>query len=74
MFSKEFSELLLQVVTSWQVIAITVALVLYIYLVNYVARSYHRPHSVSKSKPKKVKPEKKKEEEVIIDDDEIPPS
>jgi len=59
MFSKELSELLFQVVMSWQVIAVTVALVFYIYLVNYVTRSYHRPHFVSRSKPKKVKPSSK---------------
>ena len=47
--------MLLQVVGSWQVIAVTVALVLYMSLVSYTARSYHRPRSVSKSKPKKKK-------------------
>jgi hypothetical protein len=54
MFSKELSELLSQVITSWQVIAVTVALVLYIYLVNYAARRYRRPRFVSKSRPKKA--------------------
>jgi hypothetical protein len=65
MFSKELTELILQVIKSWQVIAVTVALVLYIYLVNYVARSYHRPHSVSKSKPKKVKSASKADSEIL---------
>jgi Na+-transporting methylmalonyl-CoA/oxaloacetate decarboxylase gamma subunit len=55
MFSKELTELLLQVIKSWQVIAVTIALIVYMYLVGYVARSYHRPRSVSKSKPKKAK-------------------
>jgi len=55
MFSKELTELLLQVIKSWQVIAITIVLVFFMHLVNYAARRYHRPHSVSKSKPKKVK-------------------
>jgi len=55
MFSNKLTELFFQVITSWQVIAVTIALVLFIYLVNYVARSYHRPRFVSKSKPKKKK-------------------
>jgi len=57
MFSTELKELLLQVITSWQVLAITAAMVLYIWLVNYVARTYHRPRSISKSKPKRKKAE-----------------
>jgi len=70
MFSKELMGLLIQVVQSWQVIAVTIALVLFMYLVGYVARSYHRPHSVSKSKPKKVKPAPKPKdssEEIVPD-------
>jgi hypothetical protein len=54
MFHGELFELLLQVVKSWQVIAITVALVLYMSLVGYAARTYHRPNYVSKSKPQKT--------------------
>jgi len=46
MFSKELTELLIQVVQSWQVIAVTIALVLFLYLVSYVARSYRRPRSL----------------------------
>jgi len=53
MFSKELTELLFQVIKSWQVIAVTVVLVLYISLVNYAARAHHKPASVSKTKPKK---------------------
>jgi hypothetical protein len=45
MFSGELMGLLKQVVTSWQVIAVTVALVLYIFLVSYVGRTYKRPRS-----------------------------
>jgi len=66
MFSKELSELIVNVIMSWQVIVITIALVLYICLVNYVARSYRRPRSVSKSKPKKVKPAPPKEDAETI--------
>jgi len=50
MFSKEFFELLGQIIKSWQVIAVTVALVIYIYIVSYVARRYHRPMAIKKIK------------------------
>ena len=55
MFSSEVRGLLFQVITSWQVIAMTVVLVMYMFLVNYVARTYHRPKRVSKSRPRKTK-------------------
>jgi hypothetical protein len=45
MFSGELISLLKQVITSWQVIAVSVALVLYIFLVSYVARTYQRPRA-----------------------------
>jgi hypothetical protein len=59
-------KLLIQLLSTWQVIAVTIAIVLYMSLINYVARTHHRPRYVSKSKPKKAKaaqakkPEKKK--------------
>jgi len=49
-------KLLFSLLKTWQVIAVTVAIVLYIFLINYVARTYRRPRFVSKSKPKKAKP------------------
>ena len=61
MFSKEVFDLLLQVIKSWQVIAVTIAIVLYMSLVSYVARSYHRPRA-SRSKPRKKKAEAGPEE------------
>ena len=56
------------VLTSWQVIFITVALILVIYFANHVARTYRRPKSVSKTKPKKAKAEKAKKEEKPAED------
>lgn len=53
MFSKEMSALLLQVVTSWQVIAVTFAVLIYMSLVSYVARTQRRPRSTAKNKSKK---------------------
>jgi hypothetical protein len=59
MFSKEVIALLLDVITSWQIIAVTIGVFLYMSLVFYVARTYHRPHgiSLSPSKPRKKKKE-----------------
>jgi hypothetical protein len=42
MGSKELTALLVQVISSWQVIVITIVVFLYFYLVSYVARIYHR--------------------------------
>ena len=42
MFNEEVRKLLVEVVSSWQVWAVTIVLVIYIFLVNYVARIYHR--------------------------------
>jgi hypothetical protein len=56
MFTKEFFELLTQIIKSWQVIAVSIALVLYLNIVSYAARSYRRP------KVKKVKIKQKKAE------------
>jgi hypothetical protein len=64
--SIELTDLLLQVITSWQVLAITGAIVVYLYLVTYVARTYHRPRIASR-KPKKVK--KQKDVPVTVDDE-----
>jgi hypothetical protein len=58
MFSKELTELLFQVIKSWQVIAVSVALIMYMSLVSYAARAHHKPASVSRTKPKKQKKSK----------------
>jgi len=58
MFSEELRNLLFQVIKSWQVIAVSIALVLYMSLVSYAAREHHKPASVSKIKPKKMKKSK----------------
>jgi hypothetical protein len=55
MFSEELMTILTQVITTREVWIMVAALVAFMFLVNYVARSYHRPRSVSKSKPKKAK-------------------
>ena len=50
MFSKEVFALLREVITSWQVIAITVALVFYLNIVFYFAKAYRRPRMKLSSK------------------------
>jgi hypothetical protein len=55
-FSKELIDLLIQVVKSWEVIAVTVALVLYMLLISYVTRNRRR-HSLKFSAPRKPKKE-----------------
>ena len=49
--------LLKQVITSWQVIAVTIAVVIYISIVSYAARTHRRSPSLV---PKKTKTKKKK--------------
>jgi len=55
MFSEEIKRLLAEVITSWQVLAVTVVIIIYIFLVNYVARTYYRPRRFSMPKRKKRK-------------------
>lgn len=59
MFSKEFFSLFLKVISSWQVITVTIVMLIYISLVTFVARAYRRPSAASlfKEKHKKKKPE-----------------
>lgn len=56
---QELLQLLPQVLTSWEVLAVTVVLILYFFLVFYVARLYSRPKSFSMT-PTPVKPAKSK--------------
>jgi hypothetical protein len=43
MLSDELKELLIQVLTSWQVIAMSVVLILYFFLLFYAARPHQGP-------------------------------
>ena len=49
MFGSEIRNLLIEVIRSWQVLAVTVVLVIYISIVNYVARLHY--HSSPGKKP-----------------------
>jgi len=53
MSGAELTEVLVQVVTSWQVIAVTVVLMVFIFLVNSAARMRGAPPSMPSLKPDK---------------------
>lgn len=55
MFSKEFWSVLIQVVSSWQVIAMAVTIILYWSLVNTAAGLYKKAKPKSGGKVKKLK-------------------
>jgi len=55
MFSGGLTELLFLVIKSWQVIAMTIVVVLFLYLVNYFTHGYYRPRFVSRAKPKRAR-------------------
>jgi len=59
MFSKEFIDLLTQVIKSWQVIVVAIVFILYVKIVSYVGRGYYVP------KRKKVKAAKKEKQEPV---------
>ena len=60
MFGEEVKKLLLEVISSWQVLVVTVVLVIYASIVNYAARTHHRirrPRRSPKVKAKEMIPE-----------------
>jgi len=57
MFSGDVFDLLRHVITSWEVIVVVIALLLYLKIVFYVSRAYHRPGGM---KIKKIEIRKKK--------------
>lgn len=74
MFSEEMRKLLIQVVCSWQVLAVTVVLILYVFLVNFVARVYRRSSRSRRMfipSPKPDAPEPKASAPVHSDSDEL---
>jgi heme/copper-type cytochrome/quinol oxidase subunit 2 len=49
----EIKDMLFQLITTWQVIAATVAVILYFFLVSYVAKVYRRARPPNGSKKKR---------------------
>jgi hypothetical protein len=56
LLAKEMRDLIFQVVTSWQVIVVTVAFVLYCFLIGAVARLQRQPRIKIPSRSKKAAP------------------
>ena len=75
MFSAEVRSLLAQVISSWQVLTVTVILVIYIFLINYVTRAQRRlpsmPKVKKKSKSKASEPVQSDNEELGLEEDDI---
>ena len=67
MFNNELKDLLVKVVTSWQVIVVTLVILIYMALVNHVSRSRYRRRNPTVVKPGKIKQEKAAPEEEIDD-------
>ncbi|MDR2135839.1 MAG: hypothetical protein LBO76_04410 [Treponema sp.] len=47
--SNELFDVLIQVIKSWEVLAVTGVLILYFFLVSYAARSHQRPGSPART-------------------------
>jgi len=65
--------MLAQVITSWQVLAATVVLIFYMFLVNYVSKIRDRPNKPSSLKRKKKipKPQFPSAPEIVSGDDDL---
>ena len=61
MISKELMALLVQIISSWQVIAVTIVIVVYFSLVSFVAQVYQQPRFVRALSSRKKKKKKKDE-------------
>ncbi|MDR1249682.1 MAG: hypothetical protein LBK63_10300 [Treponema sp.] len=68
MFSDELTSLIVRVVTSWQVIAVTLGIVVYIAIVSNVARLYR---SARPKPPKAKKPGKEKKTKTVAEDEDM---
>ena len=73
MFTGDVRSVLAQVITSWQVLAATIVLIFYIFLVNYVARLRDCPAKPSKSRRKRRIPKPKFDSapEIVSDDEDL---
>ena len=69
MTNDEIRDLIIQVISSWQVIAITLIILIYISLVNYVCQTKRRKRASAtvKKKEKKVKPAAAPKDDAVDD-------
>jgi hypothetical protein len=70
LFSKELTSLIISVLTSWQVIAVTLGIAAYVAIVSNVARLYRsaRPKPSRLKRPRKEKKEKEAAENAETDE------
>jgi hypothetical protein len=70
LFSKELTSLIISVLTSWQTIAVTLGIAVYVAIVSNVARLYGnaRPKQPRIKRPRKEKKEKESVEKTDTDD------
>ena len=71
MFSAEVRNLIIQVISSWQVLTVTIVIILYFFLVSYVARVYYRRRRPRKAPLPKRKTEEKSEDPVLDETDDL---
>jgi len=69
MFSIELRNLIFQVITSWQVIAVTLAVLLYVFLINYVIKARRRYKKTPAQK--KAKKSKAAADDAEVDDSDL---
>ena len=67
MFSEELKEVIGQVLTSWQVLVVTIGIILYIVVVSYTSQIYR---SARPTAPKAAKPKKEKKADKVKEDTE----
>jgi hypothetical protein len=68
LFSEQLKNLIFKVVVSWQVIAVSIIIILYFLLVSYVGRT-HRRRRIVAIVPKSKKKKKTDEAEITADND-----
>ena len=71
MFSAEIRKLLIEVISSWQVLTVTIILIIYVFIVNNVARIYHSPRRREKPLIPKTKPETSEAQAGSTEQDEL---
>jgi hypothetical protein len=64
---KEVSNLIIQLITSWQVILVTIVVFFYFFLVSYVARLHYKLKAPGMSRPPKMKKIPRKETSAAIE-------
>jgi len=67
MFGDELKDLIIKVITSWQVIVVTIVIFTYLVIVNRASRSHYKRRAPPSLKPLKSKKEEPSAEEDVDD-------